>query len=103
MSRFNSSVHVILISNFFVSTIYILRSIYECNKYCLCNAKSCTNRVVQNGIQHRIQVFYTGKPGMGWGLKSLDDIPKGSYICSYIGHILTEQSAEEVYIYEYTR
>ena len=70
-------------------------SIYECNKWCKCSPR-CTNRVVQKGIQHRLQVFHTGKPELRWGLRTLDDIPKGDFVCIYIGHIYTEQVAEEV-------
>ncbi len=32
----------------------------------------------------------------GWGLRTLDDISAGSFICTYIGHIYTEQGGEEV-------
>jgi len=35
-------------------------------------------------------------PCRGWGLRTLDDIPKGSFVCTYIGHIYTEQGGEEV-------
>ena len=71
------------------------RRIYECNQFCKCGS-SCTNRVVQNGLQHRLQVFHTGKSLLGWGLRALDDIPKGSFICTYVGNIYTEQNAEKV-------
>ena len=30
----------------------------------------------------------------GWGLRCLDDIPKGAFICTYTGHLLTEKCAE---------
>ena len=32
----------------------------------------------------------------GWGLRCLDDIPAGGFICVYAGQILTEQGANEV-------
>ena len=35
----------------------------------------------------------------GWGLRTLDDIPKGSFVCTYIGHVYTEQGGEEVGCY----
>ena len=31
-----------------------------------------------------------------WGLRALDDIPKGSFVCTYIGHIYTEKGSDEV-------
>ncbi len=32
----------------------------------------------------------------GWGLRCLDDIPAGGFICVYAGQLLTEQGANEV-------
>ena len=32
----------------------------------------------------------------GWGIRCLDDIPKGQFICAYIGEVLTEQVADEI-------
>ena len=49
--------------------------IFECNDMCGCNVTSCNNRVVQHGIMYRMQVYKTY--GMGWGVKSLVDVPKG--------------------------
>lgn len=72
-------------------------SIYECNMWCKCGTR-CANRVVQNGIQHRLQVFHTGNTELRWGLRTLDDIPKGAFVCTYIGHIYTEQGAEQVHV-----
>lgn len=41
----------------------------------------------------KLQVFKTGN--RGWGLRCLNDVPKGSFICIYAGDLLTEQSANE--------
>lgn len=68
----------------------VVTGIYECNKLCKCS-NSCLNRVVQHPITHRLQLYMTKKKG--WGVRSLDDIPKGSFICSYIGQLLTEAKA----------
>ena len=32
----------------------------------------------------------------GWGLRCLDDIPKGMFVCTYSGDIHTDDSADEV-------
>ena len=32
----------------------------------------------------------------GWGIRCLDDIPKGGFICVYAGQLLTESIANEV-------
>ncbi|XP_068673501.1 histone-lysine N-methyltransferase SETDB1-like isoform X1 [Montipora foliosa] len=66
--------------------------IYECNQNCACGTQ-CFNRVVQNGIQLRLQVFKT--ENRGWGLRSLDDIPMGTFVCTYAGQILNEDMANK--------
>lgn len=66
--------------------------IYECNPRCKCS-KTCLNRVAQHSLQMKLQVFKTGN--RGWGLRCLNDVPKGSFICCYAGHLLTEQYANE--------
>ncbi|KAK6940616.1 SET domain [Dillenia turbinata] len=63
------------------------RFIKECWRRCGCN-KQCGNRVVQRGITCNLQVFFTNE-GKGWGLRTLQDLPKGSFICEYVGEILT--------------
>lgn len=70
----------------------LLTGIYECNQKCKCSSQ-CLNRVVQNGLQLRLQVFKTEK--RGWGIRCLDDIPQGGFICIYAGQLLTEQGANE--------
>ena len=74
----------------FFEKMTILFRIYECNSNCSCSSR-CYNRVVQNGIQLRLQVFMT--ENRGWGLRCIDDIPKGKlvfcvlwfYVVSYLG------------------
>ncbi|XP_022157500.1 probable inactive histone-lysine N-methyltransferase SUVR2 isoform X2 [Momordica charantia] len=61
--------------------------IKECWSKCGCN-KHCGNRVVQRGITCKLQVFFTSE-GKGWGLRTLEDLPKGSFVCEYAGEILT--------------
>lgn len=67
--------------------------IYECNSQCRCGPH-CSNRVVQQGLRYRMQVFKT--KDRGWGLRSLDDIPKGSFVCTYIGHVYSEEVGNEL-------
>lgn len=66
--------------------------IYECNANCKCKL-NCLNRVAQQPLQMKLQVFKT--VNRGWGLRCLNDVPKGSFICCYAGHLLTEQHANE--------
>ncbi|KAK3591876.1 hypothetical protein CHS0354_005079 [Potamilus streckersoni] len=70
----------------------LLTGIYECNSRCKCGPK-CVNRVVQHGLRNRLQVYKTEK--RGWGLRCLDDIPAGGFICIYAGQLLTDQGANE--------
>uniref|UniRef100_A0A0D9XB16 SET domain-containing protein n=1 Tax=Leersia perrieri TaxID=77586 RepID=A0A0D9XB16_9ORYZ len=65
----------------------VKKFIKECWSKCGCNMQ-CGNRVVQRGITCNLQVFFT-REGKGWGLRTLDDLPKGSFICEYAGEILT--------------
>ncbi|XP_056416044.1 histone-lysine N-methyltransferase SETDB2 [Hyla sarda] len=60
--------------------------LYECNVSCKCDRKMCENRLVQLGLQLRLQVFKT--KGKGWGVRCLDDLDKGTFVCIYAGKIL---------------
>ncbi|XP_055976943.1 histone-lysine N-methyltransferase SETDB1 isoform X2 [Sorex fumeus] len=67
--------------------------VYECNKRCSCDPNMCTNRLVQHGLQVRLQLFKT--QNKGWGIRCLDDIAKGSFVCIYAGKILTDDFADK--------
>lgn len=66
--------------------------IYECNNRCKCKS-NCLNRVVQHPLNLKLQVFKT--VNRGWGLRCLNDVPKGSFICCYAGNLLTETAAND--------
>lgn len=73
---------------------HLLRKfIKECWRKCGCHM-TCGNRVVQRGITCDLQVFMTPQ-GKGWGLRTLQDLPKGSFICEYVGEILTNTELYE--------
>uniref|UniRef100_A0A8C1ALZ8 Euchromatic histone-lysine N-methyltransferase 1b n=1 Tax=Cyprinus carpio carpio TaxID=630221 RepID=A0A8C1ALZ8_CYPCA len=73
--------------------------IFECNHACSC-WRTCKNRVVQNGLRIRLQLFRTQM--MGWGVKTLQDIPQGTFVCDvdtivclvYIGEIISDAEAD---------
>jgi len=69
----------------------VATGIYECNDKCQCKS-SCLNRVVQNGMISRLQIFKTDTKG--WGVRCLDNIPKGTFITTYVGEIKTEAEAD---------
>lgn len=64
--------------------------LYECNVSCKCNQRMCQNRVVQHGLQVRLQVYKTEE--RGWGVRCLDDLDKGTFVCIYAGRILMKGS-----------
>ncbi|KAH9508779.1 Histone-lysine N-methyltransferase ehmt1 [Bulinus truncatus] len=65
--------------------------VFECNRACRCWV-NCNNRVVQNGITCRLQMFRTN--GRGWGVRTLMDIPKGTFVCEYIGELISDSEAD---------
>nr|XP_025964170.1 histone-lysine N-methyltransferase SETDB2-like [Dromaius novaehollandiae] len=66
--------------------------IYECSVSCTCDKMMCQNRVVQHGIQVRLQVFNTEKKG--WGVRCLDDIDKGTFVCTYSGRLMSRAEVQ---------
>ncbi|XP_074054786.1 histone-lysine N-methyltransferase SETMAR [Macrotis lagotis] len=66
------------------------RPVFECNVMCQCGER-CKNRVVQRGLQFHLQAFKTERKG--WGLRTLEHIPKGRFVCEYAGEILGASEA----------
>ncbi|XP_011202233.3 histone-lysine N-methyltransferase eggless [Bactrocera dorsalis] len=71
---------------------HVPTGIYECNSRCKCKA-NCLNRVAQQNLAMKLQVFKTSN--RGWGLRCINDVPRGSFVCIYAGHLLTEAKANE--------
>lgn len=61
--------------------------IKECWTKCGCH-KICGNRLVQRGVNYKLQVFLT-PDGKGWGLRTLEKLPKGAFVCEFVGEVLT--------------
>ncbi|XP_014821431.1 PREDICTED: histone-lysine N-methyltransferase SETDB2 isoform X2 [Calidris pugnax] len=57
-----------------------------------CDKMMCQNRVVQHGIQVRLQVFNTEKKG--WAVRCLDDIDKGTFVCTYSGRLMSRDEVQ---------
>lgn len=70
----------------------VMTGIYECNDRCGCR-KTCLNKVVQFPLQLKLQVFKT--KSRGWGLRTINDVPRGSFICIYTGKLLTGAAANK--------
>ncbi len=75
--------------------------LFECNDMCSCHVSTCYNRVVQHGITARLQIYRTD--GMGWGVRALADIPKGAFVCEYVGEVISDSEAdtrEDSYLFD---
>lgn len=67
--------------------------VFECGALCGCGP-SCQNRVTQKGLSKRLEVFRSRETG--WGVKTLDFIQAGAFICEYAGVVLTKEQGEIV-------
>lgn len=68
------------------------KPIYECNSRCKCGT-DCPNRVVQKGSQYTLAIFRTPN-GKGWGVKALQQIPRGAFVIEYVGEVITNVEAD---------
>ncbi|XP_065874017.1 histone-lysine N-methyltransferase SUVR5-like [Euphorbia lathyris] len=66
--------------------------VYECNRICSCS-KTCPNRILQNGLRVKVEVFKT--KNKGWAVRACEPILRGTFVCEYIGEVLDEQEANE--------
>ncbi|KAI7744881.1 hypothetical protein M8C21_027216, partial [Ambrosia artemisiifolia] len=66
--------------------------VYECNMYCSCN-KYCPNRVLQNGVRVKLEVFKT--EGKGWAVRAGEPIERGTFVCEYIGEVIDKNEANK--------
>ncbi|KHM99040.1 Putative histone-lysine N-methyltransferase, H3 lysine-9 specific SUVH9 [Glycine soja] len=65
--------------------------VFECGPFCHC-PPHCRNRVTQKGLKNRLEVFRSRETG--WGVRSLDLIQAGAFICEYTGVVLTRDQAQ---------
>ena len=86
-TRLISSIYML----FFFSPDYC-QPVFECNSCCAC-PETCPNRVVQKGLQLKLQVFKTKHKG--WGLKTQQTIRKFTFVCEYAGELISVQEAEK--------
>ncbi|XP_017286032.1 histone-lysine N-methyltransferase SETMAR [Kryptolebias marmoratus] len=59
--------------------------LFECNALCGCG-DSCSYRVVQRGLRLRLEVCGAGDKG--WGVRTLEGIPRGTFVCEYAGEVI---------------
>ncbi|KAJ3669568.1 hypothetical protein LUZ60_011518 [Juncus effusus] len=65
---------------------------YECNSSCKCDA-SCQNRVVQNGVHVKLEVFRS--KSKGWAVRAGEAITRGTFICEIIGEVVNNDEATQ--------
>ncbi|XP_013125371.1 histone-lysine N-methyltransferase SETMAR isoform X2 [Oreochromis niloticus] len=64
--------------------------VFECNALCTCS-DDCSNRVVQRGLRFRLQVNKT--QDRGWGVRTLEKISHGTFVCEYAGEVISFEEA----------
>ncbi|EGC34871.1 hypothetical protein DICPUDRAFT_55529 [Dictyostelium purpureum] len=70
-------------------------SILECNNLCKCSHEKCKNRIIQrsqNNYSYPLELFKT--PNKGWSVRAVIEIPKNSFVCEYVGEIITHKEAD---------
>ncbi|KAG8201555.1 hypothetical protein JTE90_011229 [Oedothorax gibbosus] len=67
------------------------KPIIECSDLCSCN-ENCRNKVAQFGIKFSLQVFQTHN--RGFGVRTMEFIPKSSFVCEYAGEIIDDVEAQ---------
>lgn len=50
--------------------------------------------MVQNGTRTPLQIVECEEPAKGWGVRALANVPKGTFVASYTGEILTAPEAD---------
>lgn len=66
--------------------------VYECNSSCKCDA-TCHNRVLQKGVQVKLEIFKTEKKG--WAVRAGEAIARGTFVCEYVGEVLNDVEANK--------
>ncbi|KAJ4773594.1 Histone-lysine N-methyltransferase [Rhynchospora pubera] len=66
--------------------------VYECGNNCHC-AATCSNRVTQRGIRYQLEVFRSRDTH--WGLRSLDPIQAGTFICEFSGDVVLRDMVKQ--------
>jgi len=70
----------------------VTTGIYECNEGCKCK-QTCINRVAQKPLRGQLQIFKTTK--RGWGIRTLTDVPQGTFLCIYVGKLYEGKESTE--------
>ena len=66
--------------------------VIECSSFCSCE-KTCVNRTSQR--EPLESIFISSAGAKGCGVFTSDDIPRGSFVCEYVGELVREKECEE--------
>lgn len=69
----------------------VVTGIYECNSRCRCSSL-CHNRVAQQPLSCPLQLLRT--KAKGWGLRTLADLPAGTFVCTYVGNVYSPEEGD---------
>ena len=61
--------------------------IFECSRKCACDPETCPNRAVQKRWNWNLIVVRT-RTAFGWGVRTLDFIPQGVFVCEFLGKVM---------------
>lgn len=68
-------------------------TIYECSHLCNCRQNGlCANAVTQRGVITKCSIRWTAD--RGFGLFAEEDISKGSFLCCYVGEVVSTAEAK---------
>lgn len=67
--------------------------IYECNSSCTCDS-SCQNKLLQKGLFVKLELFRT--ENKGWAIRAAEPIPRGTFVCEYIGEVVKGDEAIKI-------
>lgn len=65
--------------------------VFECGPHCKCSS-NCRDCVTRKGIKNRFEVFRSRETA--FGVRSLDLIQAGPFICVYVGIVLAREQAQ---------
>ncbi|KAF3796143.1 Histone-lysine N-methyltransferase [Nymphaea thermarum] len=64
----------------------------ECGNSCSCSI-DCPNRPTQRGIAVKLRIVKHLKKG--WGLHAAEFVPRGEFLCEYVGELLTTEESRK--------
>lgn len=66
--------------------------LFECGPQCSCTPQSCPARVAQRGV-HAVDLIVGPTSNRGLALFTKQTIQRGTFVCSYVGEILSTAEA----------